>query len=116
MQVIFEPDREIDNALMVSLQGAVDVVTSDRLWELASERASAGARFFLFDFSGVSILTSAGIGMLVRLLIRLRGQGGTLAVFGCNDHICDVFDIVLLKEILHVSTSEDEAREKLKGG
>jgi len=54
--------------------------------------------------------------MLVRLLIRLRGQGGTLAVFGCSDHICDVFDIVLLKEILHVSESEDEAREKLKSG
>ncbi|MCJ7754424.1 MAG: STAS domain-containing protein [Thermoanaerobaculales bacterium] len=116
MQVVFEPDREIDDALIVRLQGAVDVITADRLWELASQRASASARFFLFDFSGVTILTSAGIGMLVRLLIRLRGQGGTLAVFGCNDHICDVFDIVLLKEILHVSASEDEAREKLKSG
>jgi anti-anti-sigma factor len=116
VQVVFEPDHEIDNCLIVRLQGAVDVVSADRLWELASQRAGLDARFFLFDFSGVTILTSAGIGMLVRLLIRLRGQGGTLAVFGCNDHICDVFDIVLLKEILHVSTSEGEAREKLTGG
>jgi len=116
MQVIFEPDREIDGALTVRLQGAVDVITADRLWELASERAGGDARFFLFDFSGVTILTSAGIGMLVRLLIRLRGKGGTLAVFGCNDHICDVFDIVLLKEILHVSGSEEEARRILASG
>jgi anti-anti-sigma factor len=114
MQVIFEPDREIDGGFIVRLHGAVDVVTADRLWELASERAGAGARFFLFDFSGVTILTSAGIGMLVRLLIRLRGQGGTLAVFGCNHHICEVFSIVLLKEILSVCGTEDEAREKLK--
>jgi anti-sigma B factor antagonist len=115
MQVIFEPDREIDGALIVRLQGAVDVVTADRLWDLASQRAGADSRFFLFDFSGVTILTSAGIGMLVRLLIRLRGQGGSLAVFGCNDHIREVFSIVLLQEILHVCGTEDEAREQLKG-
>jgi anti-anti-sigma factor len=114
MQVEFEPDRQIDGGLIVRLQGAIDVVTADRLWELATARAGAGARFLLFDFSGVTIVTSAGIGVLVRLLIRLRGQGGTLAVFGCNDHICEVFSIVLLKEILHVCETEDEAREKLR--
>lgn len=114
MHVEFEPDREIDGGLIVRLQGAIDVVSADRLWELATARAGTGGRFFLFDFSGVTIVTSAGIGMLVRLLIRLRGQGGTLAVFGCNDHICEVFSIVLLKEILNVCETEDEAREKLK--
>lgn len=115
MQVVFEPDHEMDDALVVRIQGRVDVVSAGRLWESASERTGAGVRFFLFDFSKVTIVTSAGIGMLVRLLIRLRGQGGTLAVFGCNEHICEVFEIVLLKEILHVSGSEDEAREKLRG-
>ena len=114
MEVVFEPDNEIDDALVARLQGAVDVVTADRLWELASERVDRSVRFFLFDFSGVTIVTSAGIGMLVRLLIRLKGRGGTIAVFGCNDHICEVFDIVLLKEILHVSGSEDEARRCLR--
>jgi anti-anti-sigma factor len=114
MQVEFEPDREIDGGLIVRLRGALDIISADRVWETAAERAGAGFRIFLFDFSGVTIVTSAGIGMLVRLLIRLRGQGGTLAVFGCNDHICEVFSIVLLKEILHVCGTEDEAREKLK--
>jgi anti-anti-sigma factor len=114
MQVVFEPGGEIESAVMVRLQGAIDVVTADRLWTLVSERVGAGTRFFLFDFSDVTILTSAGIGMLVRLLIRLKGSDGTLAVFGCNDHICDVFDIVMLKDILHVCESEDEAREKLQ--
>lgn len=114
MQVAFETDHEIEDALVVRLQGPVDVVTADRLWDQVSERVGQGVRFFLFDFSDVTIVTSAGIGMLVRLLIRLRGQGGTLAVFGCNDHICEVFDIVLLKEILHVCGSEDEARAQLR--
>jgi len=114
MQVVFEPDHEIEDALVARLQGAVDIVTADRLWNLASERVDNGVRFFLFDFSGVTIVTSAGIGMLVRLLIRLKARGGTIAVFGCSDHICEVFDIVLLKEILHVSESEDDARGCLR--
>lgn len=114
MQVVFEPDREIDGAVVVRIQGAVDVVTADRLWTLVSERVATGLHFFLFDFSGVTILTSAGIGMLVRLLIRLRGLGGTLAVFGCNDHVCDIFGIVLLTDILHVCRSEEDARKLLQ--
>lgn len=114
MQVAFETDHEIDGGQVVRLQGPVDVVTADRLWEKISERVAQDVRFFLFDFSNVTIVTSAGIGMLVRLLIRLRGPGGTLAVFGCNEHICEVFDIVLLKDILHVCGSEDEARALLR--
>lgn len=116
MQMDFEPDREIEDTLIVRLQGVLEVATAERLWELASERADTGTSFFLFDFSGLTIITSAGIGMLVRLLIRLQGQGGAIAVFGCNDHICEVFNIVLLKEILQVCESEEEARRKLTKG
>jgi anti-anti-sigma regulatory factor len=59
-------------------------------------------------------VTSAGIGTLVRLLVRLRGFGGTVAIFGCSDKICEVFEIVMLHEILHVCESEDEARARLQ--
>jgi anti-anti-sigma factor len=113
MQLSFEPDPTIPGCLVVRVSGNLEVNGATKLWEEVSARAGEDTRFFIFDFSDVPIITSAGIGILVRLLVRLRGLGGTVAIFGCSDKICEVFEIVMLRNILHVCDSEDEAREKL---
>jgi anti-anti-sigma factor len=113
MQLSFEPDPTIPGCLVVRLSGNLETNGATKLWEEVSARAGEDTRFFVFDFSDVHIITSAGIGTLVRLLVRLRGLGGTVAIFGCSDKICEVFEIVMLRNILHVCDSEDEAREKL---
>jgi anti-anti-sigma factor len=114
MNVIFEPDSEFENVLVVRLEGAFEVASVERVWDAVCERLDAGMRYFLFDFSDVSIITSAGIGMLVRLLIRLQNRGGTLAVTKCDEKIRGVFDIVMLGDILHVCGSESNARARLR--
>ena len=113
MQLAYEADSEIEGALVVRLGGALEVNGAAQLWTMASEQAGEDARFFLFDLSDVNIVTSAGIGVLVRLLVRLQGFGGAIAIFGCSDKICEVFRVVQLAEILQVSESEAEARRKL---
>jgi anti-anti-sigma factor len=114
MHIQFEADRHtVDGILTVRLNGALEIDGAEQLWDQASQRVGPEERFFLFDFSGVTIITSAGIGSLVRLLVRLQKFGGSLAIFGCSDKICDVFDIVLLKQILQVCDSEREARSLL---
>jgi len=114
VRVTIEPDQKRADLAVVRLDGALEIGVVDRLWQEVSARAETTARFFLFDFSKVTVITSAGIGILVRLLVRLRSRGGSLAVFGCSNKICEVFDIVMLKEILQVSGSEAGARELLK--
>ena len=113
MQLSIEPDPKIPDGLVVRLSGNLEINGATQLWETVSARVGENARFFLFDFSDVHIVTSAGIGTMVRFLVRLRGLGGASAIFGCSDKICEVFEIVMLKEILHVCDSEEEAREKL---
>ena len=113
MQLAYEADSEIEGALVVRLGGALEVNGADRLWETASEHAGDDARFFLFDLSDVHIVTSAGIGVLVRLLVRLRGYGGAIAVYGCSDKVREVFSIVQLDGLLKVCNTEEEARQKL---
>jgi len=113
MQLAHEVDPEIEGALVLRLGGALEVNGAAQLWEMASECAGDDARFFLFDLSDVHIVTSAGIGVLVRLLVRLRGFGGAIAIYGCNEKIREVFTIVQLDGILGVCDSEEEARQKL---
>jgi anti-anti-sigma factor len=114
MKVSFEPDPTVAEGVVVRLSGDLEINGATRLWEEVSARAGEETRFFIFDFSNVHIVTSAGIGTLVRLLVRLRGFGGTVAIFGCSDKICEVFEIVMLQEILHVCDTEDEARARLQ--
>ena len=114
MKLAYEPDPTIAGGFVVRLSGNLEVNGAAQLWDDISNRAGKDSRFFIFDFSDVPIVTSAGIGTLVRFLVRLRGFGGAIAICGCSDKICEVFDIVMLKDVLQVCDSEDEARARLQ--
>ena len=113
MNLSYEPDPTIAGGLVVRLSGNLEVNGATQLWDSVSNRTGEDTRFFIFDFSDVPILTSAGIGTLVRLLVRLRGHGGAVAICGCNERIREVFGIVMLDAILQVCDSEEEARSRL---
>lgn len=114
MQLTCEPIPEIEGGLIVRLSGNLEVEGATQLWDDISTRADEKTPFFIFDFSDVPIVTSAGIGILVRFLVRLRGSGGSVAICGCREKIEEVFSIVMLTEILQVCGSEVEARERLR--
>ncbi len=114
LQIAFEPDAEIDEALLVRLSGALEVNGAEDLWVWASGIAGPDARFFLFDLSRLNILTSAGIGVMVRIFVRLKTFGGAIAVYGCSDKIREVFTVVMLEGVLNVSATEAQARGVLQ--
>ena len=113
MKLTYEPIPEIPGGLVVRLSGNLEINGATQLWDDISTRADGETRYFIFDFSDVPIVTSAGIGTLVRFLVRLRGFGGAVAICGCSDKICEVFEIVMLSDLLQVCESEEEARESL---
>ena len=114
MKLSYEPDPKIADGLVVRLAGNLEINGATQLWDDVSTRADEDTRFFIFDFTNVPIVTSAGIGTLVRLYVRLQGFGGSLAICGCSDKICEIFSIVMLKDILQVCDTEEEARARLK--
>lgn len=114
MKLNYEPLPNIRDGFVVRLTGNLEINGATLLWDDISTRAGEDTKFFIFDFSDVHIITSAGIGTLVRFFVRLRGFGGAVAICGCSDKIKEVFDIVMLQDILQVCDSEEEARERLK--
>jgi anti-anti-sigma factor len=115
MMTSFEPSDAKEGALLARIEGTLDANAAVELWEEMAAQVNETTRFVVFDFSGVKILTSAGIGTLVRLFTRLRGYGGGLAVFGCTSKVCEIFDVVMLRDILGVSETELEAWNRLPG-
>ena len=114
MNVTYEKLTNLVGALTARLDGTLNALTADELWESASQRTDEGIRFVVFDLTKVTILTSAGIGVLVRLYTRLNDREGGLAIYGCNPRIREIITIVMLDKILNVCDTEDEAWEAIK--
>ena len=109
------PDAERTDALLAEPSGSLDVAGAARLWEVVSERLDAETPSLLVDLSAVPLVTSAGVGTLVRLLHRVRNLGGSMAVFAASTRIREVLDAVMLTEILRLSQDLEEARARLGG-
>lgn len=109
MHVTYETPTGREGALIAHLSGVFNADAAGQLWESASQLVNEETRFVVFDFTRVTILTSAGIGILIRLYTRLKFYKGGLAVFGCSSKILEIFTIVMVEEILNVRDTEAEA-------
>ncbi len=69
----------------------------------------------IVDIARVNVLTSAGIGMLVRLHKKLRTQNGRLIVCGLNRELDELFTITCMDRLLHIEPDRAAAERGLKG-
>ena len=65
----------------------------------------AGGRDLVLDFSNVTVVSSAGLGVLVGLHNRLRAAGGRLVLCWVSPGIVEVFKLTKLDKVF--STEED---------
>jgi anti-anti-sigma factor len=114
MHITYENPPTRPGALVAHLSGVFNVDAAGQLWESASQLVDKETRFVVFDFTRVTVLTSAGIGILIRLFTRLKGYEGGLAIFGCSSKIREIFNIVMVDEILKVRDNEDQAWDAIK--
>lgn len=113
MRVTCGPDSELDGALLAKASGQLDVHGATQFWEAISPRVGESTPKLLLDMTGVEYMTSAGIGILVKLLNHVQPFGGGMSLFGCNDSVRRVLQITELESLLHVCDSIEEAREEL---
>ena len=114
MELRCEPDAELEGTIVVTLKGNLDVQGAVALWEGATRELDATTTSLLIDLSSVDLITSAGIGALVRLLHRVQSIGGRLAVFGPNARVHEVIEVVMLAAIFGLSETLEEARRRLR--
>ena len=114
MEVRCGPDSGMPNALLATLAGFFDQTGSSEFWEAVAPRLSADVSSVIIDLSGVNLVTSAGVGVLVRLLHRAQALGGSIALTGAGERVSEVIRVVHLHDILKLSGSLEEARQRLK--
>jgi anti-sigma B factor antagonist len=65
------------------------------------------------DMTKVEFLASAGIGALIGMQRACSGAGGSMAMFGVNDNIEQVFKVTKMNKFFTIAKDEPKAIKKL---
>src|SRR5262249_33100603 len=84
----------------IELRGRLDAYWADQLSGDLDELVRGGAHRLWLDLSGVTYLSSLGIGLLVRFQKELSRLGGSLKVINPSERVRDVLTVVRLHAML----------------
>lgn len=70
------------------------------------ERVGAGALYLVLDLSGVAMVDSAGIGLLIATHNTLRRAGGALEIMHASEEIRSLFQAMRMHQHFRISGEE----------
>ena len=100
---MFEAATSVDGSgrRVISLNGSVDLATSDGLVEVVRRLlADGGEQAIIVDLAGVGFLDSSGVRALLVAQRDTVAQGGSLSVCGARGIVADVLRITAVDETL----------------
>ena len=96
--------------LMLKLTEEIDESKTEKLRrKIDHEITRFLPRKVILDFSNVSFMDSAGIGMLIGRYKIIKMLGGTLEVKNCNKQVYKVFELSGILKIIPVINDENES-------
>ena len=102
--------RTMKNALLVSLSGELDqYAAADLKGRIDVEIQSSTKKNLIIDLSGVTLMDSSGIGLIVGRYKIIHSLGGKLAICGANAYIEKMIALSGIKKIIPTFKDADEA-------
>lgn len=113
MRVTCSKDAALTKTLHAIPEGMLEAHGASHLWDVISERMGEETPSLLMDMSKVKLMTSAGVGTLIRLLTRARKLGGAVALYGCSERNRTILSIVGIEPLVNLCDTQEQARERL---
>ncbi len=104
-----------ENIHFIRVSGEVDAGSSIHLDNAFKEVLEAGESHIAVDLSRLAYISSAGLGVFVSYLDEFELKKIKLVLFGVQETVRQVFDILGLEKLITIVENEDEAIEKLNG-
>ena len=86
----------------------------DHLCQRMMDVIAGGQSNLIVDFAKVQWMNSAGIGMMIQCVTRLRRDGGDLHFMGIHDKVGHYFRITKLDTVLQIYDNINEVLKKLQ--
>jgi anti-sigma B factor antagonist len=104
-----------DDVEVIDVQGEIDMYTAPRLRELLIDLVSQGSYQLVVNLDKVGFLDSAGLGVLVGGLKRVRAHDGSLDLVCTQQRILKILKIAGLTEVFDIYQTVDQAIAATKG-
>jgi anti-anti-sigma factor len=102
------------DVLVIEATGKMDMAVADVTLGRIQECIDHGDRNFVIDCGDLQIMTSFGLGMLVRVKRRLQETGGAIAIAGASGVVAESLQIVRFDRVFRMFPSVDEAAASLE--
>ena len=99
----------VDGRTVVQVVGEIDVDTAPQLRERLDAEIDAGRYDLVVDLSGVSVMDSTGLGVLVGRLKQIRLNDGSMRLVCSHDRVLKVFVITGLDKVFAIYPTVGEA-------
>ena len=99
----------LKNAAVILLDGRMDAASKDVLQDEGDRLLASGERRIAVDLTRLTYISSAGLGVLVRLHYLLQKADGRMWLCGITGAVKTVFDITRVTHLFQVYATVDEA-------
>ncbi|HEY3276081.1 MAG TPA: STAS domain-containing protein [Syntrophorhabdaceae bacterium] len=100
---------ETNNAIILSVQGRMDAVTSPQFDKAFSELVAKGNRSFLLDMDSLEYISSAGLRSILAAAKQIKEKQGTILFAALHGPVEEVFKISGFYSIFQVFASKEDA-------
>ncbi|MDO1448563.1 STAS domain-containing protein [Rhodocytophaga aerolata] len=95
---------------IIAVNGDLDASSSIVLDRAIAEAVSASKHNIVIDCNQLNYISSAGLGVFMSYLQDFQDKNISLLLFGLNEKVMNVFEILGLDQLLTIVPSKEEAR------
>lgn len=106
--------RDIGGLPVIDVAGEIDLYTAPQFKRALSDTVDGGHSCILVNMKQVSYMDSSGFGTLLGVTKRVRPNGGSVNLIGCNDAIHRMLCITRLNTVFGIYDDEEAAVSALK--
>lgn len=103
--------KKEENYTMVSINGDLDASSAILLDTEINNIIAKSERKIIVDFLNLDYIASAGVGVFLAHLDEIQEQEINLVLFGMNERVKSVFEILGLDVLLQIKETKEEALE-----
>lgn len=113
-QVVIRRNINEMGGVVVEVAGYLDAHTVVGFEEQMNSLIEAGASRIVVDLEQLNYISSAGIGVLIGLVQRLRRSEGDLVLVRPSSKVYKILDLLGFTDIFKIASTEDEALAALR--
>lgn len=104
--------NEVENDYyIIKINGDVDASSSIFLDEAIEEAVEKGQKKIMVDCTNLNYISSAGLGVFMSRIQEFEVNNINLVIFGLNEKVKNVFQILGLDQLIQITDSRSQAKE-----